>query len=246
MKSQKVLRQLMDQFCAAPRVVFEASEPIIERGNFTSWYNALALRDYKNPAVNDLYYLHEISHIATMDYSGDYSFDAWKAKLFLNELEASVLSEAYIYFLAPGLRELSFQDEIWVDRYLRAKPHPTLEQVLQVLLDDRTRIQMKPNPADHQELRIADYQIQNEEWARVWRSRYSIVEAHMSEFLRQCRRNRETTGRRHLEWLHHQITLSGRPYPFGDEVDAFHEFSRQAHKGDLKSQAATELKPRSA
>ena len=95
-RTQPALIALMDQYCRYPRLSFEASDDVIERGNFTSWYNALAIRQYENPAVNDLFYLHEITHIATMLYLPGGDFEIWRNKMFRNELEASIMSEAFI------------------------------------------------------------------------------------------------------------------------------------------------------
>lgn len=244
--TQPFLQDLLNLFVAKPRVVFDATDVTVERGNFTSWYNALALREYENPAVNDLYYIHEIAHIATMPYAPDVGFNAWKSKIFRNELEASVLSEAFIYFLAPELRGRSFAHEIWVDRYLRATPHPSLPEIHATLLVDRERIQTDPRTEDAQELRINDYQIQNEEWARIWRTRFGEVEAHMAEFERSVIRDRVGAGQRHLAWIEARIASGKKPYPFPDEVEAFYAFSEHSHKGDAQAQAATALKIRNA
>ncbi len=221
--TQPSLRSLLDQYCRYPRLTFEATDPLIERGNFTSWYNALALRKYENPAVNDLFYLHEIAHIATMAYLPEAGFEGWKRKMFRNELEASVLSEAFIYFLSPALRARSFRGEIWVDRFKEIGGQK-MDDILNFLLAERDRIQRQPNESDEQERRIYSYQRQNEAWATIWSKNFSRVEKQMNDFYRLAAKAPSEAVAFHTEWLQTEISAGGKPYPFPNEVENFADY----------------------
>ncbi len=221
-RTSQPLRDLFQKFVGTPRITFEATDKEVERSNFASWYNALSLREYENPAVNDLYYLHEITHISSMPYSPNVDFQTWKQKMFLNESEASVMSEAFIYYLCPGLRPLSFKNEIWVDRFLKEETrNGDLDFFSQKLTRERDRAQARPNREDPQEARIADYQLQNEAWAEIWRANYEVIEKHMSRFTDEAKADKRAAGRKHLAWMNEQIALSGQPFPFAKEVEEF-------------------------
>jgi hypothetical protein len=223
-REHPILIDLAARFRRFPRLTFNATDNRYERSNFASWFNALALRDYENPAVNDLYYLHEITHIATMPYLPYSDHDVWRRKMFRNELEASVMSEAYVYVLCPGLREKSFKGEIWVDRFLPAFRDRDLDSILIQLLGERDRIQAQPVESDPQEMRIFSYQRQNEEWARLWQENYQKIERHMAAFHSRASSDREGAARDHLAWIEHEIAISGKPYPFAEEVEAFADY----------------------
>ncbi|MEK7358446.1 MAG: hypothetical protein AAB250_18525 [Bdellovibrionota bacterium] len=223
-RTNPILIDLKERFVRYPRLTFWANDEKTERSSFASWFNALALRDYENPAVNDLYYLHEITHISTMPYLPHAPHDGWRRKMFRNELEASVMSEAFIYFLCPELRAKSFSGEIWVDRFVPSLAGKDLDSVLILLLNERDRIQSEPNDSDPQERRIHSYQKQNEEWARIWEPNYLKIEGHMARFYKHAYADRAQAARAHQLWIETEIGASAKPYPFATEVDAFADY----------------------
>ena len=75
-------------------------------------------RSYDNPAIEDLYRLHEMFHAAFMPYFPGIGFDAFHRKMEDNELKASVCSEIRVYFELPHLREIAFPHPIYADRFL--------------------------------------------------------------------------------------------------------------------------------
>ncbi len=222
-RTQPYLIDLLNRYARYPRMTFVATDDVIERGNFTSWYNALAIRKYENPAVNDLFYLHELTHIATMPYLPAAGFEGWKRKMFRNELEASVVSEAFIYFLSPALRPLSFRGEIWVDRFTNLDKMRA-EDILTTLLGERDRIQRSPREDDEQEMRIFSYQKQNEAWAKIWAANYGEIERHMHDFYRLAERDPVAAVAAHSAWLEQNIAAGGKPFPFAAEVEAFADY----------------------
>ncbi len=235
------LKKILFEFCKHPRIVFEATDPKVERGNFTSWYNALSIRDYENPAITDLFYLHEIAHIVTMPYLMSMDFGIWKKKIFKNELEASVISEAYIYFLIPELRKLSFNNEIWVDRFLK-NGHLASTTEYKTLLVERQNILTKPNLKDTQEIRIFDYQKQNEAWAEIWSTKFHLVESHMFEFYQLSLLDSKKAGHIHLKWLETEISSGGKRYPFAQQVEAFSDYNDKSYKSHDGSDKSIVLK----
>ena len=105
-------------FATLPCFFFEASDDT-EKAHFSTWWRGMQLREYDNDYVHDLYWLHEMFHGGDMIYAKGLSHDAFKRKMQDNELGASVCSEIEAYFRLPDLREHSFGQEIFADRFLK-------------------------------------------------------------------------------------------------------------------------------
>jgi hypothetical protein len=93
----------IERLAEYPRFIGELTEPRIERAHFSPWWNVLGRRTYDNPAVHDLFYLHEIAHMAMLVYEGTMSWEAWAAKMADNEMLASLESETLVYLAMPSL-----------------------------------------------------------------------------------------------------------------------------------------------
>lgn len=131
------IRDVLNRFARRPRFFYKPSDEFlkvadssgneliefVEAPHFSPWWGGIQLRTYDNKLVQDLYYLHEITHTATMPYSpgavnGLADPVTFKNKIRDNEHAASTLSEMTIYCEFPQLRKNSFQHEIFVDRFL--------------------------------------------------------------------------------------------------------------------------------
>jgi len=98
-------------------VIFYEPSGDIERHHFLAWMGCVQWREYENNTIHDLHMLHEILHVATMQYQYENNFCKWHKKMCDNEYEVATASEAYIYMVMPEIREKSFPFEIWVDRF---------------------------------------------------------------------------------------------------------------------------------
>jgi hypothetical protein len=205
------IRAWVDRVTRHPLVLAEMSDLELEYPHFGTWFGLTYLRDYPDPVISDLYYLHEIVHASLMHYRPERLFTAWYRKMASIELSASLETECYVYLAVPGLREVSFKDEIWADRYLggRSKLGDSLREIVR---QDRYRALQHPDPMDYCEQQIAAYARQNFEWANAWkvdvepgRPAYLEVEEHMAE-LRAGRMDPDE----HLAWLHRHGEI---PYP---------------------------------
>ena len=165
--------ELIEDFAQRPRLFFHYTWPDIEWSHFTTWMNAVAIREYENPTISDLYLLHELRHAATLEYDPEVGFAAWYRKMTTNEYRASLDSEVFVYFRIPGLRQDSFPFAIWADRFLGQELGPELEQHI---ASERVRAMRDPDPFDFSEQQIASYARQNFRWANVWRENWQEVE----------------------------------------------------------------------
>ncbi len=115
--------------------VLEASGggPVLDAppGHFTSYFRCTFRRPYANPFIEDLYWIHEISHRDTWRVGGSHESPArrqkhetwhdWAKRMIGSELVASVSSECLPHFI-EGVREGSFKHPIWVDRFIAEPP----------------------------------------------------------------------------------------------------------------------------
>lgn len=90
---------------------------------FSSWYGVLDLRlnTYTDPYERDLYLIHELNHMATIDYK-QMTDQEWIESHIRNEKASSFWSEVLIYFAIPEIYSASKQKfELWVTPYYEDK-----------------------------------------------------------------------------------------------------------------------------
>lgn len=217
----------VDRLAEYPRFIGELTDPRIERAHFSPWWNVLGRRDYDNAAIHDLFYLHEITHMAMLVYEEALSWEAWAAKMADNEMLASLESETLVYLALPSLRTKSFVNEIWADRFLagHADDGGMRDAAMRAahrsfMLMERYRARRLPD--DEIETRIAAFQQENEEWASIWRNNYREVERAMCTFRAMSRTDRHAASRWLLHW-HQKHSASGNGIPFRTEAEQFAE-----------------------
>jgi hypothetical protein len=190
-----------------PTIFAEMSDAELEYPHFATWFGVTYHRSYDHPAVSDLYYLHELVHAALLTYQAEPLFTAWYRKMNGIELSASLETECNVYLSVPGLREVAFADEIWVDRFLGGGRSRLGESLKDVIRQERYKAMQHPDPMDYCEQQIAAYARQNFEWAGIWkldvaaggrppRPAFILVEEHLARL-----REGALTAGEHLEWL---------------------------------------------
>lgn len=226
-KNSPFVQKMVDQFAETPKFFFEMSDASLETSHFSAWWGGISHRTYDNPAISDLYYLHEMTHAATMPYMKDMAFGSFSQKMNENELVASVTSEIQVYFEIPGFRAKTFGQEIYADRFLKdpayqfnwtASPQRTLAD----LALHRRDVMHNSNPKDTIEYWISRYFQQNACWNSIWFDRYNEVETAMADLHRDC----STMGRKgamdkFMTWLQSDAISQGTGIPFPDEAKVF-------------------------
>jgi hypothetical protein len=265
-----LVAQIVKRFSRRPRFFYEPSpefaevidskgvvhREFIEAPHFSPWWGGVQLRTYDNALVQDLYYLHEICHAATMPNGPDISHACtdpitFKNKIRDNEHEASTLSEMTIYCEFPQLRAMSFQHEIFVDRFLfptsdRAQVNAKMIQrwreepeiVEKELMYARAAILTAPEPdeSDLAAFWLKRFYSQGKAWTSIWTNpkaeyadipkggRFREVELAMVRFRDECHTlGRSAALQRHLDWLKSEEVAHGTGIPFYPEAKAFCE-----------------------
>lgn len=246
--------QPSDEFVTIPDGQGNELREFVEAPHFSPWWGGIQLRTYNNTVVQDLYYLHEITHAATMPFSPDAKSPliepiTFKNKIRDNEHEASTLSEMTIYCEFPQLRKLSFQHEIFVDRFLfQDRDHSRVdvrmlqrwreepELVEKEMMYARAAVLTAPtvDESDIAAYWLKRFYSQGKAWTAIWTNpkgeyadipvggRFRIVECAMVRFREEC----QTLGRtialdNHLAWLSSEEVAEGTNIPFFSEAKAF-------------------------
>lgn len=87
----------------------------IERKHMLLWFYHVGRREYENPYIQDLFYFHEFYHLVSFSEKKHTDFNEFKEVMWDNELKASLMSEVFIYFFVPELRDKTFSQRIWFD-----------------------------------------------------------------------------------------------------------------------------------
>jgi len=214
----------IERLAEYPRLIGELTDARIERPHFSPWWNVIGRRDYESPAIHDLFYLHEISHMAMLVYEEAMSWEGWAAKMADNEMLASLESETLVYIALPTLREKSFAQQIWADRFLAEGAHGGGMRDAAVRAAHRSfmlmeRYRARRVPDDDLEQRIATFQQENEAWARIWQPNYREVEGVMRRFREMSPKDRKGA----IEWLRewHDRRAADGGIPFRAEAEQF-------------------------
>lgn len=240
-KNGGYIHDLIDRFARLPRFFGTASNNEIEWTHFSPWWGGILLCEYDNPHIRDLRYLHEIYHAATLPNIANLNRSTLEAKNFHNEWKASTFSEMSIYLELPELRALSFEHEIFADRFIfpdgdftktdteifrRWKEEPDL--VFQELMYARASVvsseEHEIDPNDPQIIWLRRYPEQREHWLNIWEDRYQQVENSMI-LLREnsFKMGRSAAMKRHMDWLFSDEITNGTDIPFIEEAKAFRQ-----------------------
>lgn len=249
-RSGGFIAKQVERFAYLPRLFADMSNERLEKAHFSTWWNVIMRRDYDNAVVSDLYYLHEMTHAATMPYFQDIGRQAFDEKMQRNELEASVLSEIAIYLEMPELRAKSFPHAIYADRFLNDPQMAAIWKVnhkvaLETLRFLRRDVMVsKPTEAmDLTEQWIRRFAEQNRVYSVVWADRYREIERQMALLIRgvavsEMRREAITLYR---HWLEGEAAKDGADnVPFRQEAELFAPFywsNKAQYEAAMKSES---------
>lgn len=223
----------IDDLCTKVGDVW-VTKNIMPPGHFGTYIGATQRRSYDDPYVSDLYWLHELTHVANLTYDANRSWLQWSRSIIASELEASLVSECWAYVHIPNLRAKTFRHEIWIDRFLTDQDdtyggHFSFEALVR---KERLRALHAPAFNDFLEAQLANYYQQNHAWCRIWaepanagpdtnKPAFRIVEAHMSS------PDRDDT---HQAWIKAHTQIGGEwTAPFLTQGKAFAEIYKASN-----------------
>lgn len=180
------ISQIVEDFAALPRFVFKMSDPKLEWAHFSTWWGGIPYREYENPYIHDLYWIHEMTHAGNMVHMKGMNLENFGRKMTDNELHASVVSEIQVYFEIPELRKLSFKHTIYADRFLhngyfiaRYKHNPRM--AFEEMKVRRRNTMMDTTSFDIADKWINRFYMQNSAWIACWAHSFDEVETAMAD-----------------------------------------------------------------
>lgn len=243
-----LFRQCAQRFARISHFVFDASNQS-EHAHFSTWWGGILERKYDNKLIGDLYLLHEMAHIAHLSFVQGVGFETWTRKMTDNELTASVISEIAIYLEEPDLRDESFPQEIFADRFLAKKTwtkrwHEDPTDTLRILsairrdaMEREPRTQKNGKPEDIPAFWVNRFAAQNAAWHAIWSFRYNDVESLLEKVEAKARSNFKAAAHLLREGIGRHST---RGIPWEEEAIAFDAIYRFNRKLYDKSVAAKE------
>lgn len=202
----KQVKEIVLAVAQMPIFAFEYSDNI-EWTHFSSWWNGLSLRynRYTNDYINDLYYVHELHHIASKKV-GFADFDSWMNNKIAEEFESSVVSEMLVYVWMPWLREKTFKQEILFDQIA----YPTEESCRQHRKDVIRLLKV----GSEAEIGIQKYVRNNVLWANIW----ADVAEEIENACALLTIHDTNTIKNHITWLESKSTDL---VPFKEKAEEF-------------------------
>lgn len=154
--------------------------------------------------------------------------------MHLERLESEVL----IYFYMPGLRDLSFKNELWVDSYLERPELQALkdcygqytstqsEAIRLFLASERKRCETQPY--NDIEKMIGQYTVSSYQWAKIWKNSWQEVETYVQLFLNNP--DKKEALEKHLQWLKEKQAQSQTGVVFEAEAQAYSDVHQSMFK----------------
>lgn len=152
----------------------------VERLHFSTFWNVWIFHDHKNDYIYDLGVLHELLHTVLFQKSRIHADtpEEWrKMPLAVMEMAVSLRTEVFVYLRWPELRQHTFKQEIWADRYMNTSVKKIKEdrEYLSTAFDRGVEIK------DVEDLRIANYAEMNKVWVRDWEGDGMLIESAWKE-----------------------------------------------------------------
>lgn len=233
-----LIHDMVEKFAQVPRIFSRYTDPDVEKFHFVNQFGVVPLREgwYEDgegekwnnaDAMQDLFYLHEIRHVNERDYVRDVSFPKWVSRWYENETDASLLSEVLVYFHFPTLRDQTFIEEIWADRFLENRHrigslitsaetkmgfetpednHDFFQEDPEVFMIFLRRLREAilhhtESCSDKIERGISQWLGRNFVYYRHWREEFQEIENRMCDFLEAAKIDREAAVQEHVTWL---------------------------------------------
>lgn len=172
--------------------VFDYSNDLEYKHMFL-WFYHIGHRQYDNPYIHDLFFFHEFYHLISFPEKKFDNFEEWKSAMWQNELEASLMSEVFIYYFEPELRQHTFKQRIWCDDVIEMFGYEQVNVTDDILMFKGHNEVFKKITDRREQLRAGlESTIQTEDWIRnfnnkddwfvSWKDVFHTVEGIRNDF----------------------------------------------------------------
>jgi hypothetical protein len=218
---------LKERLGQRPFFVCDPWEPDLQRRHFSQMWGQVFTRVYSNPALEDLYWIHELTHWATADLRPSASFEDWRGKWDLNELRASCASEILAHGDMPGILRVALARDPWAARFGElggSNPEdpstwtPASREAFATRLAIRDGLRA---PSCEDESWFAGFKAANERWASLWSEKWRDVDEGLRAYGEALATGDPSLAKRALE---EAGSLGLRPaLPYAEQARSFME-----------------------
>lgn len=181
---------LKERLAQRPFFLCDPWEPALQRRHFSQMWGQVFTRAYANPALEDLYWIHELTHWATADLSPSKSFAEWSQKWDVNEQRASCASEILAQGALPGILRIAIGKEPWAARFgalggANPEDSSSWTPASRAAFEKRLAIRDgKEAPTCEDEAWFAGFGKANESWAALWIADWAKVDEGLAAYAR--------------------------------------------------------------
>mgnify|MGYP003412775328 FL=1 len=201
--------------------VFDYSNDLEYKHMFL-WFYHIGHRQYDNPYIHDLFFFHEFYHLISFPEKKFDNFEEWKSAMWQNELEASLMSEVFIYYFEPELRQYTFKQRIWCDDVIEMFGYEHVNATDDILMFKGHNEVFNKITARREQLRAGlESTIQTEDWIRnfnnkddwfvSWKGVFYTVECIRNDFEQMVKKDPELASKNLIQALINNST-HGTPF----------------------------------
>ena len=181
-KEGSIINLLVEKLKERNFYVFDYSNELEHKHMFL-WFYHIGRREYENPYIHDLYFFHEFYHLISFPERKFEDFTEWKNAMWHNELEASLMSEVYIYYFEPELRQYTFNQRIWFDDMSEMFGYDKIEANADILMFNNHPDVFKKIQARRGQLRLGlESNLDTENWIRSFNTKDEWFESWRDDF----------------------------------------------------------------
>jgi hypothetical protein len=192
--------------------------PALQRRHFSQMWGQVFARSYDNPAVADLYWIHELCHWACADLSPSRDFEQWCLKWDLNELRASCASEILVHGEVHSWDIDAFGRPVWARKFgPLGGSNPLREETWSESsrAASSARLAIREGlvePKDEDERWFASFKNANKEWALVWEGAWRELDQGLLQYGEALLCGSEQGARGALEQAGSVLSFPSIPY----------------------------------
>lgn len=212
-------RWLKERLEKRPFFLCDPWEPALQRRHFSQMWGQVFTRAYSNPALEDLYWIHELTHWATADLAPSKSFADWSLKWDVNEQQASCASEILAQGALPGILRIAIGKEPWAAKFgelggSNPEDSSTWTPASREAFAKRLAIRdgVEP-PTCEDEAWFAGFGKANESWAALWMADWPKVDEGLAKYRQALDGGIPGAARKALEAAGLVEQFPALPYP---------------------------------
>lgn len=173
---------------ARPFYVAAYWRPDIQRKHFAQMWGQVFDRRYDNLALQDLYWVHELAHWASMTLEPSRTHAEWAQKWDDNELMSSFISEVLVHGESADWDRAALGSPAWARQFPSISAQDPLDpstwsQGATLAWERRVSVRAgQTAPNGQTEIWLASFAAENARWASIWSEHWTSIDAGLNAY----------------------------------------------------------------